>query len=508
MANNEQLIQERLQYLRENTDVIPAIFDRLISYAIITADFDGQILSFNKGAQQIYGYAPEEVIGQLTLESFFTEEFYRYGKMAKLVEDLMADGFVSYEGEKIRKNGSAFPADVLYTLTLDNNGHVAGFIEIVRDLTAQKQYETTLKEGEERLRQVIEHVADCMLIVDFDGFIRYLNPAAETLFGRPAQELLDGVFGFPIILGEKMEIEIVRPRPAAPAIAEMLLSELNWWGSRAYLAILRDITTRKKAELEMERKNQELEISNRELDDFAYIASHDLREPLRGIINFSAFLMEDYADKLDEAGRSKLETLMRLANREEKLIQALLDYSRIGRIELALDKVDLNAVIADISESVKISFQNDDIDITIPRLLPTVLCDRVRINAVFANLVANALKYNESKKKIIEIGYLKSAQASGKRTPSKPGNPIPADQTIYYVKDNGIGIRESHQDKIFTIFKRLHAQDKYGGGTGIGLTIVKKIIALHRGSIWLESTVGEGTTFYFTLSGEGDTKWT
>lgn len=252
---------------------------------------------------------------------------------------------------------------------------------------------------------------------------------------------------------------------------------------------------------DLARSNEELKASNKELDDFAYIASHDLREPLRGIINYCTFLMEDYGDKLDADGRSKLETLIRLSNHQEKLIQALLEYSRVGRVDLAVEEVDLNPVVADIIESVKAGFPDNGIDILVPTPLPTVLCDRVRINAVFSNLVTNAVKYNDKPNRVVEIGCISPSSASGEAVPGQPVN-ANADRQVYYVKDNGIGIRESHIDKIFTIFKRLHAKDKYGGGAGIGLTIAKKIVELHRGTIWVESTFAEGTTFYFTLRGE------
>ncbi|MFL6195985.1 MAG: sensor histidine kinase, partial [Thermoanaerobaculia bacterium] len=241
---------------------------------------------------------------------------------------------------------------------------------------------------------------------------------------------------------------------------------------------------------ELELRNEELNQSNKELDDFAYIASHDLKEPLRGIHNFSSFLIEDYAGKLDEEGRSKLETLMRLTRRMETLIDSLLHFSRLGRVDLAMDQVDLNGIVAEVLDSLSITLAAEGVAVRIPRPLPTVRADRVRVGEIFYNLVVNALRYNDKPEKWIEVGW---------REGEGVGPPV------FYVRDNGIGIPEKHHDSVFRIFKRLHGRDKFGGGTGAGLTIVKKIVERHHGRIWLESAAGEGTTFYFTLE-EGDTR--
>jgi signal transduction histidine kinase len=239
---------------------------------------------------------------------------------------------------------------------------------------------------------------------------------------------------------------------------------------------------------ELERRNEELHQSNKELDDFAYIASHDLKEPLRGIHNFSNFLIEDYSDKIDEEGRSKLETLMRLTRRMETLIDSLLHFSRLGRVDLAIDQVDLNEIVAEVADSLAITLKETGTELRVPRPLPTVRCDRARVGEIFYNLVVNGIKYNDKPEKWVEIG---ATEGTGGGPP------------VFHVRDNGIGIPEKHHDAVFRIFKRLHGRDKFGGGTGAGLTIVKKIVERHQGRIWLESSAGEGTTFYFTLR-EGD----
>ena len=248
---------------------------------------------------------------------------------------------------------------------------------------------------------------------------------------------------------------------------------------------------------ELARINVELARTNDELDAFAYIASHDLKEPLRGIHNYSSFLIEDYADVLNEEGVAKLQTLMRLTQRMEDLINSLLHFSRLGRIELLLKDTDLNQIVAQVESVVKISQPDAPIAIHLPRPLPTIYCDPVQINELFTNLISNAAKYNDQFEKRVEVGYLTTAelpQQNPLRRTSPPG-------LVFYIKDNGIGIREKHLDSIFRIFKRLHGQSRYGGGTGVGLTIAKKIVERHGGKIWVESSYRAGSTFYFTLAG-------
>ncbi|WP_373540320.1 ATP-binding protein [Chamaesiphon sp.] len=239
--------------------------------------------------------------------------------------------------------------------------------------------------------------------------------------------------------------------------------------------------------------NAELERSNVELDAFAYVASHDLKEPLRGIHNYSTFLIEDYGDKLGEDGTHKLATLMQLTQRMEDLIESLLRYSRFGRAELLLQPVALDHIVESVMEVIKIS-QPSPMQLQIPRPLSRIECDRAQVTELFTNLIGNALKYNDRDQKSIEIGYI---------LPTESDDLVPTSldrsQTVFFVRDNGIGIRAKHFENIFKIFKRLHPATKYGGGTGAGLTIVKKIVERHGGDIAVVSTFGEGSTFYFTL---------
>lgn len=244
---------------------------------------------------------------------------------------------------------------------------------------------------------------------------------------------------------------------------------------------------------ELAQRNAELERSNVELDAFAYIASHDLKEPLRGLHNYAHFLIEDYGDKLDSEGQAKLQTLIRLTQRMETLIDTLLHYSRIGRVDLVIQQADLNVVLREVLDRLAMSIEQQQVQLRIPRPLPTIQYDAVSLGEVFYNLILNAIKYNTKPEKWVEIGYQEVA----------PHNSADASGALYtfYVRDNGIGIQEKHFETIFRIFERLHVRDQFGGGTGAGLTIAKKIVERHGGRIWLESTLTVGTTFFFTIKG-------
>lgn len=226
--------------------------------------------------------------------------------------------------------------------------------------------------------------------------------------------------------------------------------------------------------------NQQLEARNTELDSFAYVASHDLKEPLRGIYGHAFFLEEQKNDQLDEESKERISGMMRLTRRMDELLNALLQYSRLGRSALDSEPVDLNQVVSDTREMLHTRLHN--VAVRIPQPLPTVQGDYIMLSEVFANLIANATKYNDKAAPWIEIGYTADQDA-----------------VRYYVRDNGIGIDERHFDRIFDIFRRLHGRTEFGGGSGAGLAIVKKIIERHGGKIWVESVIGEGTTFYFTL---------
>jgi light-regulated signal transduction histidine kinase (bacteriophytochrome) len=253
--------------------------------------------------------------------------------------------------------------------------------------------------------------------------------------------------------------------------------------------IMRDISIQKQAEAKLLKYNQALERSNKELDDFAYIASHDLKEPLRGVFNNATFLLEDYQDKLDEKAQSRLKRLCFLSKRMEQLINDLLYFSRLGRQELTIQPTDVTAVIDDIVLMLDGTLKEQNATVTIKGVLPAAICDRSSVREILLNLITNAIKYNNKEIKTVEIGCISELETS-----------FGIEKQILYVKDNGIGIEQKFYEDIFRIFKRLNEEDDSRKGTGVGLTFVRKILDRHGGRIWVESSPGAGTTFYFTLA--------
>jgi signal transduction histidine kinase len=233
--------------------------------------------------------------------------------------------------------------------------------------------------------------------------------------------------------------------------------------------------------IERKRSEAQLDRINRELDEFAYLASHDLKEPLRGIKAYCDILLEDYGGKLDEPGQQRLVKLGDLCHRLENLISDLLTYCRLGGVRPAATGVELGEVVDEVLETLGPSIERRGATVQVEGRLPTATGDPMLIGIALSNLVANGLKFNQSPQPRVEIGCL----------PTQP--------PTLFVRDNGIGIPPEHHESIFTIFRRLHARHQYEG-TGVGLSIVQKIVQSHGGRIWLESQPGAGTTFYFTLA--------
>jgi light-regulated signal transduction histidine kinase (bacteriophytochrome) len=238
--------------------------------------------------------------------------------------------------------------------------------------------------------------------------------------------------------------------------------------------------------------NRALEHSNLELDTFGYAASHDLKEPLRGIKYFTRFVLEDHADSIPPDGVQMLESVVRLSERMESLLHSLFHYSRVGRTEVAQGPVDMQIELDDALLALSPRLIAGDVKVRVPRRLPFVTGDAEQLREVFTNLVGNAAKYGDPVKAEhwIEISY------------SDPGDaPEPSGKSVWLfsVRDNGIGIDPADHERIFRLFQRLHPTTEYGGGSGAGLTIARKTIERHGGRLWVESTLGDGATFHFTL---------
>jgi two-component system sensor kinase FixL len=480
--------------------------------AIITIDEFGIVESLNPAAERLFGYGAAELIGRnvkVLMPDPYQGEHDSYLASYRTTGQKKIIG-IGREVVGRRKSGDTFPMHLAVSeLQLGNRRMFTG---IARDMTSLRNAICQLEESEARTRAIVDTAVDAIITIDERGVIESLNPATEKLFGYAKGELIgqnvkllmpesyhsehDTYLENYQSTGQKRIIGIGRQvvgqrKDGSTFPMDLAVSEVQLGDRRLFTGVVRDNSDRAKAEADLryyaaqlQERNAELTRSNQELDDFAYIASHDLKEPLRGIHNYSTFLVEDYQSKLDEEGVAKLQTLKRLTQRMETLLDSLLEFSRVGRVDLAVGEADLNQVLEEVRESLAISLQEHSVELRIPRRLPVVKCDRVRVAEVFRNLIVNAIKYNDKPEKWIEIGFEAGTSACG---------------PIFYVRDNGIGIAKKHGDAIFRIFKRLHGRDKFGGGTGVGLTIVKKIVERHNGRIWIESVPGEGTTFFFAL---------
>ena len=252
---------------------------------------------------------------------------------------------------------------------------------------------------------------------------------------------------------------------------------------------------RRQAETELTERNRllaaantELARSNQELDDFAYIAAHDLKEPVRAIQNHARFLREDFGEQIGDDGKKRLARMIDLGDRMVQLMSELLSYAKLGRGEPTGETIDPDDLIPEIEESLTETLRSRNARIVLRENLPLIVGNKAQIATIFRNLINNGVKYNDSENKVIEIGTLPAGDQS------EPGN-----VATFYVRDNGIGIDDAFHDSVFKMFKRLNGERTYGAGTGAGLSFVQKIVKNQGGRIWLTSTPGEGTTFFFTL---------
>jgi signal transduction histidine kinase len=340
-----------------------------------------------------------------------------------------------------------------------------------------------LKASEARFRDLIRQSADGILIVDRRGIVRHANPAAIRIFDRDGDALVGESFGFPLVVNATTEIEILR-RGEAAAVVEMRVIESEWEGEPVFLTlIMRDVVARRRAEETVQRRAEELaaltralERSNRELDQFAYVISHDLKAPLRGIANLSRWIAEDLGEDLPDGTSQQLELMRGRVQRMEAMIDDLLQYSRVGRVHLQPELVDVGQLLAGVVDLLPVP---DGFTVEVGPGMPTLAAERLRLEQVFLNLIGNAIKHHDRPDGHVCISV--------------------RDDGEYYeftVADDGPGIAPQYHEKVFIIFQTLAGLNK-AEDTGIGLTLVKKIIESQGGTIHLDSEEGRGATFRF-----------
>jgi PAS domain S-box-containing protein len=342
---------------------------------------------------------------------------------------------------------------------------------------------------------------DSIMLVDKDFTIVQANHATSRFFGKPLGKIL-GLTTHNLIFGTELPPEhcplAMAKQTNKHEEAELYIPQKDVWvalsadpiidneGTPAcFVHIIRDITYRKKTEETLAKLNAdlhktvlELKNSNQELRSFAHVIAHDLKSPLRGIGSIADRLIRKYNETLDNEGKDQLRLLIIRVKRMSDFIDGILKYSEIGHVVEELQKVDLNMLVTEIISEIAVP---DNFEIIVEQVLPTIRCERPRLKQIFQNLISNAVKYTDKPKGRIRIGF--------------------ADENDFWkfsVADNGCGIKEQYFGKIFEIFQTLAPRDKTES-TGIGLTIVKKIVELFGGKVWVTSTIGQGSTFFFTI---------
>jgi len=377
-------------------------------------------------------------------------------------------------------------------VTIDGRKHV---VIAVDDITEQKEAEQKLQLVEDRYRVIFENSAVGIMMADEQERLVSWNEFSEALLGMTREDLyLKPVRSlYPSEEWERiracnirqkgvqhhLETRMIR-RDGSEIDVDISLRVLKKPNGQAAgsIGVIRDIAERKTAELRQARLLREVETINRELNDFASIVSHDLKAPLRGIKTLAGWISSDYGDKLGPEGTEQINLLSSRVDRMYALIEGVLEYSRVGRVKEEPVQVDLNDLVPTVIDMIA---PPENIAITIENELPAVNCEQTRITQVFQNLLSNAIKYMDKPQGHIRVG----CTADG-------------DFWKFSVADNGPGIEEKHFERIFQIFQTISSNNEFES-TGVGLTIIKKIVELYGGRIWVESQFGKGSTFFFTL---------
>jgi signal transduction histidine kinase len=378
-------------------------------------------------------------------------------------------------------------------------------IEIGRVLSKQeverkrREAEEKLSKSRESFHNIVERNVSGMLVLDRDGMVQFVNPAAERLFARDKEKLINQYLGFPIVAGNVTELDIFRSSGES-GIAEMRIVDTEWEGKPAYLAMLEDVTERKRSEealrkkmAEIERLNHELKELDRLKSDFISTVSHELRTPLTTFQSIISSLLAGVLGEFTDLQKEYLLMAKDESAREARLINNLLDLSKLesGKVILQKEMMDVTALADEIIRSMRPGLDEKRIILRrkFPQNLPKIYVDPGRIMEVFTNLLSNAIKFTKENGQVI---------VSAKITRD--------DKVKLEVADTGIGIAKENIPKLFSKFFQAEQTTNPGGkGTGLGLAICKEVIELHGGDIWVESEIGKGSKFTFILPiGKGE----
>ncbi|WP_232520957.1 sensor histidine kinase [Flagellimonas nanhaiensis] len=477
--------------LDEKGDDMDAAFLNIIDpYVVMDLNFN--VLRTNHSAKEFLGvdYTEESI----NLSDFVHPDFAQY--TAESIQSLLKVGVLrNYRAKIILKDGSEKFVQINSSLIYDHEGKPMAAQGIIRDITQEKEIESLLSEQRKELDVIVEN-SPLGIVLMVEGQIVKSNTAMQNMLGYSHEELKQ-IKLKDITANEDMaksesylkEMKLGKldhfilnksyiKKDGTKFLAKTSVSAVRTTeGEIEYqVAIVEDITEHRQLELQKEQLLKQLRASNKELQEYAHIVSHDLKSPLRSISALASWLAEDYADVLDGNGVNQLQMMQEKIEGMDKLIDGILTYSSIDKKTNEDTEVDVNQVISEIRE---IIFIPDHVNVVIMDTLPTLMADKTKIHQLFQNLISNAVVHIRKKDGLVKIhGHETSTHWQ------------------FSISDNGIGIPKEYHEKIFKVFQSLETSEQ---STGIGLSIVKKIVDLYEGEIWLDSEEGKGTTFHFTL---------
>ena len=489
-------ITERKQaekILKENDERYQSLFKNNHATMLLIKPNTGEIIDANPAAASFYGYSQEKLVKMNITDIRLSSDEEVFEEMSKA-----QSGENNHFLFKHRlANGEIRDVDV-YSGTIIIEGENLLY-SIIHDVTRQMKAENALREKKEELQTIIDSSRALIFYKDKENHFLYVNKTYAELLKIPQDEL-EGMSLFDILPKEQAEaywkddkqvIESGKPKfdivgavPYKDGVRYLCTDKIPYRDAHGdilgIIGFAVDITESKLADEELKSTLKELKSSNQELEQFAYVASHDLQEPLRMVSSFTQLLEMQYKDKLDETALEYINFAVDGAKRMQDLINDLLAYSRINTKGDKFENIDLEKVLGDVLFSLEIEVEENQAVFT-SEFLPKICADYRQMVELFQNLIGNALKYRSSETPQIYI----SAQKKD-------------DHWLFSVEDNGIGMKPEYSEQIFKIFRTLHTKEEYEG-TGIGLAINKRIIRRHGGRIWVESELGKGSTFYFTI---------
>lgn len=472
-------------------------------------DKDFTILDCNVEMERLTGIPGEKSLGKKCYELFSHEGCNT--EMCTLTRILGGEERIEAEIIKETQQGRKIPVELVAT-PLKRGGETMGVIESYRDITERKQAEEALSESEDLLRTVINATKDAMISIGQDGLINIFNPAAEQMFGHTKEDMIGGPLT-PLMPEEyrkphneyvKNYFAVGEPHNAIgktvelPALRsdghmfpmEISLSPGRCGGKEFVVAVARDITERKQAEEALQGFAEKLEQSNQELRDFAYVASHDLQEPLRKVTAFGDRIKNKCGDALNDQCLDYLDRMQGAAARMQNLINGLLAFSRVTTKARPFVPVDLAKVAQEVVSDLEIRIAETGGRVEVGDV-PVIDADPLQMQQLLQNLIANALKFHKK-------GIAPVVKINSKRVHGKIEGLTADDLCEISVEDNGIGFDEKYSDRVFGVFQRLHGRSDYEG-SGIGLAVCRRIAERHGGTLTAQSTPGQGATFMITL---------